>query len=507
MGEASPAIEYVELLVERFGVAGAHAKLEEAFLELGVVELAALEHDFEGFWARPRQRPPPGKWRSWGGLGARGIGKTSMFSNFANAEVYAGRVRVLGLAAQNEDKCVEVQIEGKSGLIATAPPWFKPRWESTKGELVWPNGAKAIVYTPESPDPIYGGEFDMAWLSDVHAWPKATAYAAYANFLFATRAGAARLLWDANPKKGNAILKALRARHKAEPEKHVIVGGRSRDNEMNLGIGVIDDWEIEFGGTRKGREDLEGIMDEDNAENATAHEDWVEAARRFMPDTIVRRALAIDPAVSKRRYSDRTAIIDGGKGVDGQGYVFGDYSGKYDPPTWARIAVDKYFLGRCDVIVVERNKGGDLVLSNLRAFAERRKLHVVELGPKEPARQHTPGVIYVREVYSQGAKQDRAQPLSTAYERGRISHVRGVDLTSLEETLTTWEPSPGAQSPDDLDALSSLMTELLDLHSDLPDPKVGMEGINELQKKLQAGASPKLLRDLLGGHGGRTDKL
>lgn len=505
---SSPALELVEQLVVRFGVAGAHGKLEAFFAELSPLELAVLEHDFEGLWARPVQRAPEGAWRSWGALGARGIGKTRMFSEFMTREVMAGRATRIGLAAQNEDKSVEVQIEGDSGLLSVAPPWFRPKWESSNLELTWPNGAQALVFTPESPDPIYGAQFDLAWLSDVHAWQQTTKYRAYANFLFATRIGLARLLWDANPRKGDAVLKALRARNKRAPDKHVIVGGASRDNEANLGAGVIEDWEEEFAGTRKGREDLDGIQTDDNAENATAHEAWIEAARRHMPERLVRRGIAIDPAVSRRRYSDRTAIIDGGVGVDGQGYVLGDYSGKYDPDTWARLAVEKYFAGGCDVLVVERNKGGDLVVRNIRAYAKERKYTVVELGKKERAPGHYAGVIHVREIYSQGSKSDRAQPLSTAYARGRISHVVGVDLSPLEETLTTWEPTPGAPSPDDLDALTSLMMELLELDVELPDPQRAMKGMIEAQSALEHGGGSvdeltKALRELAGGGSGR----
>jgi phage terminase large subunit-like protein len=55
----------------------------------------------------------------------------------------------IALVGQNEDRTVEVMVEGESGLIAVSPPWFKARFEA--GRVIWPNGAQAFVYTPEVP--------------------------------------------------------------------------------------------------------------------------------------------------------------------------------------------------------------------------------------------------------------------------------------------------------------------------------------------------------------------
>ena len=49
----------------------------QAFLaELKPEELAALEYDWQGFWSRPAQRPPPGLWKVWLILAGRGYGKS-----------------------------------------------------------------------------------------------------------------------------------------------------------------------------------------------------------------------------------------------------------------------------------------------------------------------------------------------------------------------------------------------------------------------------------------------
>ncbi len=480
----------------------AHQALDVILEKLSFDELVALAWDWEHTWARSSQLAPTGSWRSWGFLCGRGYGKTRSLGEFLNAEVRAGRARSIGLCAQNEDKSVEIHIEGPTGLIATAPPWFRPEWEASAKQLVWPNGARAYVRTPEKPGTIRSGEHELSWLSEIQSWPAGTREEAILNFEFATRAGYARIVWDATPKRGHPILKALIASSKAEPEKHVIVNGSMNENADNLGEGVVADLERKYAGTRSGREELGGEM-LDDAENTIAEQAWIDKARRPRPHAFVRSGLGIDPAVTARKGSDRTGIIEAGLGADGQAYVVADESGKHAPHAWAAIVLNRYVNNGCDIIVVETNKGGDLLTQNLRAAANERGLAVVVVG-KDERPMRAAGVVNIKEVHSRGEKADRAKPLATAYERGRVSHVLGVDFTSLEETLTTWEPTPGARSPDDLDALTHIIGELLGLTNDAPDPAAGFKGLTEfssaLKKEIPASRIAAFLRG--GGHGG-----
>ena len=120
----------------------------------------------------------------------------------------------------------------------------------------------------------------------------------------------------------------------------------------------------------------------------------------------------------------------------------------------------------------------------------------------------------MREVTARGAKDLRAEPVATAYERGRVSHVLGAALSSLEDTLTTWEPPTSERSshdsPGDLDALVHGVVELLGLADNAVDNTVGFGGLAEMNKKLvqptaQAPVSQSYARALIvpGGSGGR----
>lgn len=284
--------------------------------------------------------------------------------------------------------------------------------------------------------------------------------------------------------------------------ERVLVRGCTYENALNLGAGYIEEFERDYAGTRQLEEELYAKMFDD-AEGATCKA--TEILRRPRPMRFVRTALAIDAAVTSRAGSDESGIQVGGVGLDGLGYVLKDLSGKHRAGAWAELALDAYFEYGCDCIVVETNKGGDLVAQNLRASADKRGVEVILLDKKEEPR-HIPGtpivgdkdkkrpggVVYIREVYARGDKSDRAQPLSNAYEQKRIVHVTEEKFTELEEILTTWIPGPGRRSPDRLDALVHLMVELLKLGERKPDAKKNFAGIGALAAAVQGTPAPSV---------------
>jgi phage terminase large subunit-like protein len=471
-----------------------------AWRQLSVIERAEIASDWS-FWARDKQLPPAGDWRTWGYLTGRGFGKTVAIANFVNGEVEAGRARLVGLAAQDEANSIAIQVYGPSGLIATAPPWFKPHFEATSLQLVWPNGARAYVRTPEVPGKIRGIDYHLSWISELQSWPNSTREEAFSNFFISTRLGYSRVVWDSTPKRRHPLLKELLAQHEADPKTHAVVRGTTHENAANLGPGYVTDMERKYGGTMRGREELLGEMLTDS-ENALVKQAWIDGARRPLA-SMTRRVVSIDPAVTNRKGSDTTGIVEAGVGADGQGYVLEDASGKHDPGKWGTIALDWYVDHGCDLVIAETNKGGALVTQNLRALAAGRGLEVIVIG-KDERPLKTPGKVFVKEVYARGAKEDRAEPVATAYERRRVSHVIGRDLASIEDTLTTWEPAPNADSPGDLDALVHAMVELLDLSNNMPDLSKGFIGLEAVNKELQkpSGKSP-LVSYSFGRPGGR----
>jgi phage terminase large subunit-like protein len=487
-------------IVDRFGLERAKAFVAGALDALSIVDLAAHEQDWGGFWARPDQLPPEGDWITWSFLCGRGFGKTIALSKFVNAEIRAGRARFVCLMAQDESNSIKLQVLGPSGLIATADPDFKPVWEATAMELVYPNGARAIVRTPEVPGKIRGFEYHLAWLSEMQSWPLALMNEAFTNVQIATRLGYSRIVTDSTPKRRHALLRKLLQNAERDPERHVMIRGATHGN-VYLGRRYIANLEEEIGGTSRGREELLGeFLDE--ADGALVKQVSIDNARRLRPERLSRQVIAIDPAVTSRAGNDRTGIIHAGLGSDGQAYILADKSERHEPAAWAKIVLEEYVKHGCDCVVVEVNKGGDLVTRNLSAYAKELDLEVIKL-EKSATPRHNPRVVYVKEVHARGPKEDRAQPLATAYERGRVSHVIGADLSALEDLLTTWEPAPGQRSPDALDACVHAVSELLGLANNKLDASQGFKGIEKAGEALKNPApSPRNLAALLGGGSG-----
>jgi phage terminase large subunit-like protein len=510
VSELAEVDRFFDELVHAYGDDAIEA-LEDLLSRLSVVELAGLWADWR-FWARPKQIPPSQSFRSWGFLTGRGFGKTLTCSRHINEEVNAGRAPLILLIAQDEQSSIDIQVNGPSGLIATGTPGNVPEWVASSLMVAWPNGARAYVRTPEVPGKIRGLEYHLAWCTEIQSWPEATRAEAWSNVLLSVRLGYARTIWDCTPKRGHPILKELLERAREEPGKHVVVRGSTYENASNLGDGYVEDLERKYKDTSAGREELGGEM-LDDAEGATTAQSVIDETRRAAPDKWRRRIVAIDPATTARAGSDDTGIMLLGLGTDAECYVLQDLTGKHKAEVWAALTIDTYLAHRCDSVVVETNKGGDLLAQNLRAEATPRGITVMVLPKKAAVVPHNPRIIYVREVYGRGSKLDRARPVGTAYERKRVHHVIDAKLGELEEILTGWVPSPTAKSPGRLDSLVHGVVELLGLSEGAEDHSAGFDGImqasNALRDSVKAPtlALPAGLANFLGPSSRRSGRI
>ena len=454
--------------------------------DLSQLELASLAHAWEA-WARPKQLPPASSWRSWGFVAGRGNGKTRSCTEFVLDEVAAGRARRIGFCSFNLDEAERTLVNGVSGLHTLSPPWFKPEW--SKGQLIWPNGAIATAFTPEVPNGPRGPEHDLFWCSEVAAWPAAGRDEFFKNVREGLRLGLGRMIYDTTPRARHPLVRFLLERAARDPQRHVVVRGSTSENSDNLTEGFVAELVSDYGGTQRARQELEGEFFDD-AEGALFKQAWIDAARRERPNALKRRILFVDPAISMQRGTDATGIIDLGLGIDDQVFVFGDYTKRMPPEVWGALLIELYLRNGCDCVGVERNRGGDLVAANIRASAQQRGLRVEVVGPDAPTRHH-PSTIYVKETYARKSKALRAEPVSTLYEKGRVSHVHGADLGELEDVMTTWLPEGGGPSPNALDALVYGVVELGGLARDKSDPAAAIAGALQLQQRVMAAPAPR----------------
>jgi phage terminase large subunit-like protein len=129
-------------------------------------------------WARPDQRPPDaGDWRSWLILGGRGSGKTRTGAEWVKAlalGLWQAKASRIAIVAPTFAEARLVMIEGQSGLLAIHASGDRPRYESSKRLLTWPNGCVAHVFSAEEPDGLRGPQFDAAWCDELAKWKRPT---------------------------------------------------------------------------------------------------------------------------------------------------------------------------------------------------------------------------------------------------------------------------------------------------------------------------------------------
>lgn len=161
--------------------------------------------------------------------------------------------------------------------------------------------------------------------------------------------------------------------------------------------------------------------------------------RREAAPPMGRILVSIDPPISHNPGSDEAGIIVGGLGEDGRGYVLDDASFRGSPQEWAERAVALYDLYDADAIIAEVNQGGDMV---------EHVIHSVRPGLK---------VIQVRATRG---KHLRAEPIAAMYGLDRISHVGAFPKLEAQMCLVTAAGYGGEGSPDRVDSMVHLFTEL-----------------------------------------------
>ena len=416
----------------------------EAFLEgLSEGALLALPYLFE-FWALEHQLPPEGDWRTWVIMGGRGAGKTRAGSEWVRSVVEGamplsrGAARRVALVGETVEEVREVMVFGDSGILACSPPDRRPAWQPSRKRLEWPNGAVAQVFSAYDPDGLRGPQFDAAWCDELAKWPKAEA--AWDMLQFGLRLGRhPRQVVTTTPKNVAVLKKIL-----ANPTT-VTTHAPTEANRAHLAKSFLDEVYARYGGTRQGREELDGVLLED-VEGALWTNRMLEAAWVAQTPTLNRVVVAVDPPVTGHEGSDECGIVVAGVVTDGppqtwRAYVIEDATVRASSPTvWAEAAIAAMERHRAERLVAEVNQGGDLVETVVRGI--------------DP-------VLPYRAVRATKNKVARAEPVAALYEQGRVRHVRG--LSALEDQMCRMAAHgfQGKGSPDRVDALVWALHDLL----------------------------------------------
>ncbi len=430
------------------------------------------------FWMLDGQEPPPltpsgEPWRTWVIMAGRGFGKTRAGAEWVLAMTRgegdqpeqarhgskshvvgrgggrAGRARSspelapansgrrIALVAATVDEARSVMVEGPSGILACARPGEILEWSPARRTIVFKSGAQAFLYSGASPNSLRGPEHDFAWCDELAKWrhPQAT----WDNLSFGLRRGDwPRAVVTTTPQPGTVLSAIL------ELPDTVKTGGSTRAN-VYLPDAYVAGVEARYAGTRLGAQELDGVLLTD-VEGSLWPKKLIEGSRVAAPSPArgeggwSRIVIGVDPPASA---AGTCGIVVCGLDLGGRGVVLHDASvtGR-SPEGWARAVADAAARWVADRVVVERNQGGDMVTSVLRA-----------------ARADLP----IRAVNASRGKSARAEPVAALFESGQAVFA-GV-FPELEAELSGMQiagsyAGPG-KSPDRADAMVWALWALL----------------------------------------------
>ncbi|MEA3030026.1 MAG: hypothetical protein QOG13_1351 [Sphingomonadales bacterium] len=425
--------------MEADGILGALAALPEGDLALLIggasdADATVLDADWD-VWVREGQAPPEGAWRQWVMLAGRGFGKTRAGAEYVTAFARAHPDAAIALVGATVDEARAVMIEGPSGLlsVARADERQDMLWRPSLKRLTFASGAEARLYSAANPESLRGPEHHLAWCDELAKWRRAEA--AWDNLRLGLRLGERpRGLITTTPRPVPLLKRLL-----ADPLTRT-GGGPSRANP-HVAEDFLDAVEAAHGGTRFGRQELDGVL-LDDLEGALWSRDLIEGSRGEMPraETLTRIVVGVDPPASAE---GTCGIVVCGRDEAGIAYVLADCSATgLGPDGWARKVAGAAESWRAHRVIAEANNGGRMVESVLRG---------AEAG------------LPVTLVHAADGKAARAEPVMVAFENGKAK-LAGR-FPALEDEMCGLiyggdYRGPGA-SPDRADAMVWAMSELL----------------------------------------------
>jgi phage terminase large subunit-like protein len=414
----------------------------KAIESLTVDRLLALDAEFE-CWAHANQLPPKSDgWRTWLMMAGRGFGKTRAGAEWI-FKLADGKPKLrIALVGGTIAEARNIMVEGVSGLLGIGRrKRRKLRWEPSRSLITWPNGSEAQLFSGDNADGLRGPEHDFAWCDELAKWGQGEE--AWMNLQFGLRRGQrARALVTTTPKP-IPLLKRI----EADPLT-ITTRGRTSDN-INLEREIVDMLTATYGGTRIGRQELDGEMLED-IEGALWTRETIERARcSQLVGGFDRIVVGVDPPASVGDKSDACGIIVAAS-KDGALYMLEDATVRgLSPEGWSRRVAATAERWEANLVVAEANNGGAMVASVLVAAG-------VQLN--------------VRLVHALRGKSARAEPIALKFETGRAffaGHFPELEAELGGMIAGGGYDGPG-RSPDRADAMVWAMTVLSETRSGVP---------------------------------------
>jgi phage terminase large subunit-like protein len=403
-------------------------------------------------------KSPMPPWYLWMLFGGRGSGKTAHGAKYVHDHVHGPPClphvpggHWISIVAPTLGDAVTSCVEGPSGLRAHDPGI---KVLNRPGGIIarWSNGAEAKLFGAHSPEDVErfraGGNRCLVWMEEFAAWRYLEE--SYQQIRYGLRVGPRPHMIATTTPRSRKLIKSL-VKDSQDPAGKTRLSVGTMYMNPHLPIEIKEQLEKDYAGTRMGRQELYGELLEDT-ENALWTGEQLDALRPHpwqVPEEYDRIVVAVDPAASEN--GDENGIVVGGVvykheiigGImngTSHGFILEDCSLRGSPNEWAKRAVRAYQEHKADLIVAEKNNGGDMVAQVIKGVDDR---------------------IPVKLVHASRGKTKRAEPVANLYSQFRVHHV-GM-FPELEDQMVGWDakdPDP-AWSPDRMDAMVWCITELM----------------------------------------------
>lgn len=413
--------------------------------------------------ARPEQRQPPKGYRTWAVISGRGFGKTRLATEAIRewCELPDQRIAII---AKDHRALRDVNFDGPSGLIACVPPGdLKPgSYKRGLGDVSveFANGSIVYGFTSEAPDAIRGRAFDAAVCDEYAAWSKTKADDMYQQLWYCLRDSAdPRVIITTTPKRVAHVI-ALMKRVEDGETGLVLTTGKTSDN-TKLSKVAVSELHRMYGGTRMGRQELDGILLTD-VDNALFTFDMVEGARWTSEDEfpdMVGVITGVDPSGSET--GDATGICSMGWDKNKVLYVLENRSTQGTPAhRYSEVCRSARRHGAGE-IWSESAFSGD---SSIYGIQQQWK-NLIESG-EFPDGSHCPAV---KPSTIKGDKAARAMSVVALYEQQIITgkariwhpqHTVGNGIAQLEDEMLSWS-TDSKKSPNAIDAMVHAARQIL----------------------------------------------
>lgn len=428
--------------------------MSDAELVAWAAELLKVDKYDWSLNALPHQIEPE-DYMTWLLSGGRGGGKTKTGSETVRKWCNE-RPAIYAVVALGHRELRDICLNGDSGLVSAFPPGEIEQVKTGLGDISikLKSGAEIIGFTSGNPESLRGREFEACWVDEYAAYARSTAQDVLDQLWMCMRKSAdPKIVITTTPRKVQHIIDLFKL---AEKDESVVITHMSIDDNPHLSEKAVSQLKSTFGGTRFGRQELEGKLLLD-VEGALWSDKLLSYAKMDRDEDLpIMRKVIVGYDYAGSDTGDPAGVVAVGWDQTNCLYVLENRTTGGSPADRYSAACMCAYDNHATEIFYEGNQG-----DSSKFGLEKQWDTLVEEG-KIPLSYKRPRIVPSN---LKGNKADRANPLVALYERNANSVEKGERpfirhvaahhtnrLAHLEDELTGWEPD-ARLSPNALDAL------------------------------------------------------